>query len=247
MLIPTEESPFVHPLKELPDLLDRIPDAPSVKLASLEESISMSELKTTSTPRMHLRFFDDEVKSVFLNISENILIDPNSQTTPGLTSGIGYLVRGAILDLMELLEPNRKECARILLELSQGHWIVGNEKLFKAKKSKDQQQQSETAMEVDAPKGTWILDNTLVEVSTSLQVLELMLTIYNLTAPALVPLCYAVPTFPYNLLHLSAGRTLQAFSHYCSTSYGQVRSSLIRRPRRETGRKPNDHAGRRGS
>lgn len=62
---------------------------------------------------------------------------------------------------MELLEPNRKECSRLLLELGQGHFIVGGGRWFKLKKSKEAEANE---MDTDQPKGTWILDNTIVEV-----------------------------------------------------------------------------------
>lgn len=65
------------------------------------------------------------------------------------------------MDLMELLEPSRKECARLLLELGHGHFIVGGGRWFKPKKSKEE---AANEMDTDQPKGTWLLDNTIVEV-----------------------------------------------------------------------------------
>ena len=60
--------------------------------------------------------------------------------------------------MMDIYEGNRKEGARMLLELSNDIWLVGSGRVLKPKPD------AASMDVVEEPKGTWILDNIVVEV-----------------------------------------------------------------------------------
>ena len=58
--------------------------------------------------------------------------------------------------MMIVFESNRRECARLLLELGNGVWIKGRGQVLKQKARNDEDEEMGGA--------TWVLDNVFVEV-----------------------------------------------------------------------------------
>lgn len=68
---------------------------------------------------------------------------------------MGYVVRTALLDIIDIFEINRKECARLLLEYPK--WTLPG--IFKAKPG--------APVETESPSNTnWQLESTIIEVRT---------------------------------------------------------------------------------
>lgn len=75
------------------------------------------------------------------------------QVTPDLTTPTGYAVKSAILDIIDVFEVNRKECARLLLEYPK--WTLHG--TFKPRPGAPEQEPVATK--------NWQLENTIIEVS----------------------------------------------------------------------------------
>ena len=74
------------------------------------------------------------------------------QVTPDLTTPIGYAVKSAILNIIDVFEVNRKECARLLLEYPK--WTLHG--TFKPRPGGPEQE--------PVPTKNWQLENTIIEV-----------------------------------------------------------------------------------
>ena len=78
-----------------------------------------------------------------------------AQVTPDPTTPVGFILRSNLIDILDIFEVNRKECARLLLEYPK--WTLSG--TFKSKPDAPPQAPAEG-------KG-WDLENTLIEVSES--------------------------------------------------------------------------------
>lgn len=89
-----------------------------------------------------------------------MLVEHPSQVTPDPTTPEGYAVRSAILDLVDIFEVNRKECARLLLELPK--WLPPG--TFKPRPGAPTQEA--------VPGKDWQLESTIIEVRSTLSGLK---------------------------------------------------------------------------
>lgn len=78
------------------------------------------------------------------------------QVSPDTNSPPGYIVRTALLDILDIFEVNRKECARLLLEYPK--WNLHG--TFKPKPGV-------TALGDPVPGKDWQLESTIIEVRFS--------------------------------------------------------------------------------
>ena len=76
------------------------------------------------------------------------------QVSPDFTNPVGYMIRTTILDIVDIFEVNRKECARLLLEYPK--WNLPG--TFKPKPGS-------TVVVEPAPGKDWQLESTVIEVS----------------------------------------------------------------------------------
>lgn len=81
------------------------------------------------------------------------------QVTPDLASPAGYAVRADILDIVDIFEVNRKECARLLMEYPK--WTVPG--TFKPKPGTP----GDDPDRIPAPDKDWQLESTIIEVHPS--------------------------------------------------------------------------------
>jgi hypothetical protein len=81
------------------------------------------------------------------------LLNITSQISPDTNSPPGYIVRTALLDILDIFEVNRKECARLLLEYPK--WNLPG--TFKPKPGV-------TALGDPVPEKDWQLESTIIEV-----------------------------------------------------------------------------------
>jgi nuclear cap-binding protein subunit 1 len=77
------------------------------------------------------------------------------QSVPATYDPNGTVLRSLIHDIIDLYETNRKECAKILLELPL--WVVTG--TFKSKSGDE---------EIDDNRKDWVLENMVVEVRSTL-------------------------------------------------------------------------------
>jgi nuclear cap-binding protein subunit 1 len=71
--------------------------------------------KREELPQYYLALFDNEVN---LHILYSIVPPSHfSQTTPNTSTPAGYSLRSSLSDVVDIFEVNRKECARLLLEM----------------------------------------------------------------------------------------------------------------------------------
>ena len=124
------------PLTEAPfDIPERLVPPESVELDTLTtESGEDAQVKKEEWPQCYVRLFDDDV-------------------TPDPTTPAGFILRSNLLDMIDIFEVNRKDCARLLLEYPK--WTLPG--TFKPRPGAPAQPTVEG-------KG-WDLDNTLIEVS----------------------------------------------------------------------------------
>ncbi|KAL4241306.1 Nuclear cap-binding protein subunit 1 [Abortiporus biennis] len=122
---PPTETPF-----EIPSVL--VPPE-VIELDSLStDSGEDAQVKKEEWPEFYIRLFDNDV-------------------TPDPTTPTGYAIRSGILDLVDIFEVNRKECARLLLEFPK--WLPTG--TFKPRPGAP-------AQDVAAGKD-WSLDSTIIE------------------------------------------------------------------------------------
>ncbi len=76
----------------------------------------------------------------------------SEQITPDPTTPVGFILRSNLIDMVDIFEVNRKDCARLLLEYPK--WTLPG--TFKPRPGAPEQP-------LVAGKG-WDLDNTLIEV-----------------------------------------------------------------------------------
>lgn len=77
------------------------------------------------------------------------------QNTPDPRKPAGYILRSNIIDIIDIFEVNRKECARLLLEYPK--WTLPG--TFKARPG--------APLQPEVADKNWELDNTIVEVCCS--------------------------------------------------------------------------------
>ncbi|KIM34800.1 hypothetical protein M413DRAFT_450056 [Hebeloma cylindrosporum] len=123
---PSVLSPYQLPLVLVPP---EVIEFDSMSAESGEES----QIKKDEWPEFFIRLFPNDVSP-----------DPNSPP--------GYVVRTALLDIVEIFEVNRKECARLLLEYPK--WNLPG--TFKAKPGA-------TTVVEPAPGKDWQLESTIIE------------------------------------------------------------------------------------
>lgn len=70
--------------------------------------------KKDEFPQYYLSLFDNEVCSISRKIAFTLTY---AQTTPDITTPSGYSIFATLRDLINIYEVNRKECARLLLDL----------------------------------------------------------------------------------------------------------------------------------
>ena len=115
---------------------------------------------------------------------------------------------------MDIYEGNRKEGARMLLELSNDIWLVGSGRVLKPKPD------AASMDVVEEPKGTWILDNIVVEVGLvpRQELSQLSADVGSTRAT----LRFAEAKAQVGLLHKSTGRTLPLIAYHYRSCYGQM-------------------------
>ncbi|KAH9921501.1 cap binding protein 80-PB [Epithele typhae] len=128
-----------QPYMESPPFADTPYDLPLVLVPpEVEEETLTTDtgedaiVKKEEWPRCYVRLFDDDI-------------------TPDPTSPAGFILRSNILDIVDIFEVNRKECARLLLEYPK--WTVPG--TFVARSGAPPQPTVEGR--------NWLLDNTLIE------------------------------------------------------------------------------------
>jgi len=110
-----------------------------------------------SMPRVALRFFGDEVRR---HRQQHLVCPANNdlskpQFTPPTSQARGYIIRSLIIDTINIFEVNRRECARLLLELPR--WFL--EGTFRGKRSIGAKSDPEVVLEHE-----FVLEMTLLEV-----------------------------------------------------------------------------------
>ncbi|TFK83265.1 cap binding protein 80-PB [Polyporus arcularius HHB13444] len=125
-----------QPYLESPPISDAAFDLPNVLVppeVELDtESGGDAQVKKEEWPQCYIRLFDDDV-------------------TPDLTAPAGFMLRSNILDVVDIFEVNRKDCARLLLEYPK--WTLPG--TFKARPG------APPSPVVEGK--NWDLDNTLIE------------------------------------------------------------------------------------
>ena len=109
-----------------------------------------SQVKKEEWPEFFIRLFPSDV-SFALGPTGLSLI--HGQVSPDYNSPPGYVIRMALLDIIDIFEVNRKECARLLLEYAK--WNIPG--TFKPKPGA-------TAAVDPVPGKDWQLESTIVEV-----------------------------------------------------------------------------------
>jgi hypothetical protein len=204
------ESPFVDIARDIPTLSRPPPDVAAEPFAIVAAStLSIPPpAKAKYTATSTLKLFPDD-------------------TVPASDDPSGYQLLSLVRDMMTNFQSNRHEGAKFLLELNNGLWITGHGKWFKDK-GKDADE-----MGRDLP-GTWTMEHVLLEVRSS----------YRLTSndtrvdPSLDDVCDSRARSQVGLLFFPAGRTLQTLAWHRRASYGQMRSSAVCGPGRNS-RRPN--------
>jgi nuclear cap-binding protein subunit 1 len=95
-----------------------------------------------------------------LETGERLRVRFRKQTVPSLEDPQGNLLRQLVLDVIEIYQVNRKECARILLDLGKwlGKGILKGQKGWR--KASGEGGEDEEMLE----EGSWVLENILIEV-----------------------------------------------------------------------------------
>ncbi|KIJ26031.1 hypothetical protein M422DRAFT_272943 [Sphaerobolus stellatus SS14] len=138
-----------QPLSEFPSLSSDVAppfDLPSVlvppevfemdtELGGTIYEENKSSIKKEELPRYHLTLFDNEI-------------------TPDLTTPNGYVMRSLLNDVIDIFEVNRKECARLLLEMPR--WFASG--VFKPKPGTEIDPADEPKFEK-----AWQLESTIIE------------------------------------------------------------------------------------
>ncbi|CCM03975.1 uncharacterized protein FIBRA_06131 [Fibroporia radiculosa] len=96
---------FPQPYLELPEYTGSLFDLPSVLVPP--EVIELDGLTTDSGEDAQIK--KEEWPQYYVQLFDNDI-------TPDPTTPVGYAIRSSILDLIDIFEVNRKECARLLLE-----------------------------------------------------------------------------------------------------------------------------------
>ena len=162
--------------------------------------------------RVYLRLFEDAVRHSSL-ICAPILIVGCTQSVPGVDTPSGAIIRSLIHDVIHLYEINRKECAKILLDLP--HWFSSNTFAPKDKTTDSSE---------------WILENLIVEVSLGVFLRQSILT-SSRAVHHFFHLCPSVAQSSARLLFLSPHRTLRHFSSDGRSRAWKVCSKALRWPR----------------
>ena len=126
---PSVLQPYVLPSLLVP------PEAIEMDTLSSGAEEEESPVKKDEWPEFFLRLFPSDV-------------------SPDFTNPAGYVIRTTILDIVEIFEVNRKECARLLLEYPK--WNLPG--TFKPKPGS-------TVNVEPAPGKDWQLESTIIEVS----------------------------------------------------------------------------------
>lgn len=114
-------------------------------------------VKKEEWPDYMLRLFENDVRLVpgrtpFTYANKQF----NTQVTPDLASPAGYAVRADLLDIVDIFEINRKECARLLMEYPK--WTVQG--TFKPKPGTP----GDISDRIPEPDKDWQLESTIIEV-----------------------------------------------------------------------------------
>jgi nuclear cap-binding protein subunit 1 len=155
-----ETSPFDLPSVLVPPEVIEI-DSMDIGGTMFEDNKTAN--KREELPQFYLALFDNEVNLHFLlhvdPISKYVL-KTCSQITPDPTTPAGYSLRSTLNDVIDIFEVNRKECARLLLDMPK--WIAPG--TFKPKPGTVAQTDAEQALK---PGMGWQLESTIIEVSQS--------------------------------------------------------------------------------
>lgn len=151
---------FLQPYTDFPAFAETPFELPSVLVPP--EVIELDTFSTDSGedaptkkeewPEYYVRLFDNDVR---LSHTTMCLIEfqlMSLKITPEPTTPTGYAIRSGLLDLIDIFEVNRKECARLLLEFPK--WTARG--TFKARPGAPPQ-------ELVAGKD-WQLESTIIEV-----------------------------------------------------------------------------------
>jgi nuclear cap-binding protein subunit 1 len=138
-------TPFVLPSVLVP------PEIIEVDGLTADTSEESPPMRKEEWPEYYMRLFDDEVSFLWLYVFS--ATDGNDQITPNPTTPTGYAIRSLIRDVIVIFEVNRKDCARLLLELPK--WVVPG--TFKPRSNPDGSEVTMTGKE-------WQLENTVIEV-----------------------------------------------------------------------------------
>ncbi|KDQ07778.1 hypothetical protein BOTBODRAFT_70220 [Botryobasidium botryosum FD-172 SS1] len=120
---------------------------------------------------------DPEKSSIKTDMPSSYLRLFHDESTPSLSTPAGFVLRSAFSDVIGIFEVNRKECARILLEMPR--WVENG--TFKGKTGVSPPEGADPPNE-DANETGWILENTIVE--------TLLSTLLLLPAPPHKPVYY---------------------------------------------------------
>lgn len=149
--------PEVSPSFDLPSVLVP-PEVIEIENLDLGSSIfqdGKAENKREEMPQYYLSLFDNEVSRPLSALSD--LTFP-VQVTPDPTTPAGYSIRSTLADVVDIFEVNRKDCARILLEIPR--WFKPG--TFKPKPGMGSQNSTEQSQ---TEKG-WQLESSIIEVSS---------------------------------------------------------------------------------
>jgi nuclear cap-binding protein subunit 1 len=112
-----------------------------------------TQVKKEEWPEYFLRFFENDVCATYLQSC--CCLKQSLQITPDANSPSGYAVRSALLDIVDIFELNRKECARLLLEYPK--WAIPG--TFKSKPGAPMDSNP-------LPGKGWQLESTIIEVDS---------------------------------------------------------------------------------
>lgn len=111
--------------------------------------------KREELPHYYLTLFDNEV-NLYAHIIRRSNVSLFLQITPDPSTPAGYCLRSAFSDVIDIFEVNRKECARLLLEMPK--WFAAG--TFKPKPGTVPQNDVELKLDMG-----WQLESTVIEVS----------------------------------------------------------------------------------
>ncbi|KAH9938689.1 armadillo-type protein [Fomitopsis serialis] len=133
---------FVQPYVDFPEFTPAPFELPSVLVAP--EVIELDGLTTEAGEDAQVK--KEEWPAYFVRLFDN-------DVTPDPTTPSGYAIRAAILDILDVFEVNRKECARLLLEYPK--WTLHG--TFKPRPGAPEQE--------PVTEKNWQLENTIIEIT----------------------------------------------------------------------------------